>query len=111
VNGINTRNLLVAVSFWCFVAILAGCSKQESDTSASAESAPSGEPSTAADQAGEELGTADAVALAGEFAKQCSGDVVASRECTVLRSLLVVEVTFALEEIERSRDQRGTEEA
>jgi len=87
--------------------LVSGCSR---DTSASAvnaraQSAPGGQ------QQGELLGTGDAIELAADYERQCSREEKPSRDCEILRGLLVVEVAIALEEIERSRDQRGTEEA
>ena len=49
--------------------------------------------------------------LPGMYRERCLEDEGDERECSFLRSLLVVELTMALEEIERSRDQRGADEA
>lgn len=45
------------------------------------------------------------------FRTRCLEKGEASPECPFLRKLVVVEMTMALEEIERARDQRGTAEA
>jgi hypothetical protein len=57
----------------------------------------------------EESGSA--VDFAAAYDEECDSGKNTSFDCEVLRSLLVVEVAMALEEIERSGDQRGTEEA
>jgi hypothetical protein len=49
--------------------------------------------------------------LSTAFVERCSDDDGASLECEMLRSLVVIDVVMALEEIERSRDQRGAGEA
>ena len=109
-----------AIALCLAVVCLIGCSKKEPEAdnaTASSSAAESAQPDAekageeAGDDTGEELGTGDALDLAAEYEKQCAGQGSASRDCAILRSLLVVEVTFALEEIERARDQRGTEEA
>jgi hypothetical protein len=60
---------------------------------------------------GEVLGTGDAIELAANYERQCSNEEKPSFNCEVLRSLLVVEVAMALQQIERSHDLRGTQEA
>jgi hypothetical protein len=49
--------------------------------------------------------------LAQAYRERCLDKRRGSRECELLRSLVVVETVAALEEIERSRDQRGAEQA
>jgi len=49
--------------------------------------------------------------LAIAYEKKCPKKKDASLECEILRSLVIAEVVFALEEIEQARDQRGAEEA
>lgn len=49
--------------------------------------------------------------LAIAYEKKCATMEDASLECEILRSLVIAEVVLALEEIERARDQRGTEQA
>jgi hypothetical protein len=51
------------------------------------------------------------VELAADYEKQCAAETTPSEDCEILRSLLVVEVTTELRETEKSRDQRGTQEA
>ena len=49
--------------------------------------------------------------MAAEYEQRCGTLDKPTRECDILRSLLVVEVAAALEEAEASRDKRATEEA
>jgi hypothetical protein len=49
--------------------------------------------------------------LPGIYRERCIDDDGDEQQCRFLRTLLVVEITMALEEIERSRDQRGADEA
>lgn len=49
--------------------------------------------------------------MAAEYEQKCGSQETPTRECDILRSLLVVEVAAALEEAEAVRDQRATEEA
>jgi hypothetical protein len=51
------------------------------------------------------------IAVADAYRRDCPAAEKPSEQCIVLRSLVVTYVTLALEEIERSRDQRGTAEA
>ncbi len=111
----HPRNV-IAVALFLAVVGLIGCSKKEPEPASATRSTPAADSAQpageeAGDDTGEELGTGDALDLAAEYEKQCAGKPSGSRDCAILRSLLVVEVTFALEEIERARDQRGTEEA
>jgi hypothetical protein len=110
----NARISVVAISFWLALAsLVVGCSKKEEApaTTAVDSAAPPGDSSSpSSDSEDEELGTGDAVALAETYAKQCGSDA-SSDDCQILRSLLVVEVTAALQDIERARDNRGSEEA
>ncbi len=110
----NARISVIAISIWLAVAsLIAGCSKKEEApaTSAADSAASLGDSSSpSSDSEDVELGTGDAVALAETFKNQCGSDA-SSEECQVLRSLLVVEVTAALQDIERARDNRGSEEA
>jgi hypothetical protein len=57
------------------------------------------------------LNLAGANELAADYERQCGGEETPSENCEILRSLMVAEVTTALELMERSGDQRGTEEA
>ncbi len=98
------------------IGAFAGCSKDAS--SAQAANTPqtgvaAGATSTPppGQEQGETLGTGDALELAADYERQCAGEEKPSRHCEILRGLLVVEVAMALEEIERSGDQRGTQEA
>ena len=93
---------------------LSGCSgSQPPSETAAQQTAPGATASQ--EQAGsgakEELGSGDAVELAADYERQCGAETKPSEDCEILRSLLVVEVTTALQETERSRDQRGTQEA
>lgn len=106
----NRSNVLIT-ALCLSVVCLSGCSKKEPETGATSESSSSAESVQAAGEKGEEMGTGDAIALAAEFRKKCSDTASESRECAILHSLAVVEATFALEQIERARDQRGSEEA
>lgn len=49
--------------------------------------------------------------FAEKYIERCSGADGDERECEVLHGLVVVETVLALQEIQASRDQRGTEEA
>jgi hypothetical protein len=112
--------MILAVTLW-----IAACSGDE-------ESQPQDqahETAPAAPAADVPIVSADATVDAGEFVlrvkngsylstvlpaiyrERCIDDDGDERECGFLRSLLIVEVTMALEEIERSRDQRGADEA
>jgi hypothetical protein len=107
--------LLVTLSIGAF----AGCSKDASSAQAAntpqTNVAAGAATPTAAPQAGqsegETLGTGDALQLAADYERQCASEEKPSRDCEPLRGLLVVEVAMALEEIDRSGDQRGTQEA
>jgi hypothetical protein len=113
----NARHPVLRLMICSTIGLLVvACSKDEPETSASATPPPTqlaATPGAAKTKpvAEEPLGSGDAVGLAAEFARQCGGDAAPSRDCEILRSLLVVEVATALEEIGRSRDQRGTAEA
>jgi hypothetical protein len=95
---------------------LAGCSKQESQESAPATKA---QPLVAAQQPASPTvqgmsAAARAVGargMAAEYKKHCGSQATKSRDCELLRSLLVAEVVIALEMTERSKDQRGTTQA
>ena len=110
----NARISVVAISLWLAVAtLIVGCSKKEDApaTPAADSAAPLADSSSpSSDSEDEELGTGDAVALAETFKNQCGNDA-SSEDCQILRSLLVVEVTAALQDIERARDNRGSVEA
>jgi hypothetical protein len=97
--------------FFCliFTGALTGCSRDKPSTSSSPAAGASQSP--AGQGAGEALGSADALALAADYERQCSAEEKPSRNCDILRSLLAAEVSVALQETERSRDQRGTQEA
>lgn len=58
-----------------------------------------------------QLGTGGVDALIAEYSGRCRNETVESLECEALRSLLVAEITTGLLKIEKSGDQRGTEEA
>jgi hypothetical protein len=58
-----------------------------------------------------QLGTGGVDGLIAEYNSRCKNESVESVECEALRSLLVAEVTTGLLKIEKSGDQRGTEEA
>ena len=100
---------------------LTGCSRDTSDTSTTPDNASqtsavvggASTPSTpaATEEEGETLGTGDAIELVADYERQCADEETPSRPCEILRGLLVVEVAMALEDIERSRDQRGTQDA
>ena len=97
--------LLVAVSF------LAGCSSSQPASETTAQTAPAATASQAQTGQSEALGTGDAVELAADYQRQCGSEANPSLDCEALHNLLIGEVTVALQEIERSRDQRGTQEA
>ncbi len=110
----NAPISVVAISLWLAVAtLIVGCSKKEDAPASTAadSAAPLGDSSSpSSDSEDEELGTGDGVALAETFKNQCGSDA-SSEDCQILRSLLVVEVTAALQDIERARDNRGSVEA
>jgi hypothetical protein len=49
--------------------------------------------------------------LPNRYKQECKAGEQLSRDCEIMRSLLVVDAIMALEDIQRSRDQRGTEQA
>ena len=110
----NAPISVIAISLWLAVAtLIVGCSKKEDAPASTAadSAAPLGDSSSpSSDSEDEELGTGDGVALAETFKNQCGSDA-SSEDCQILRSLLVVEVTAALQDIERARDNRGSVEA
>jgi hypothetical protein len=57
------------------------------------------------------LNLAGANELAADYERKCGSQETPSDDCEILRGLMVAEVTTALELLERSGDQRGTEEA
>lgn len=85
-----------------------GCSQDPTPTVSAAQltaTAPSGQnPGTA-------MGTLGSLDLIADFERECGNAKTLTAHCRVLRSLLAVEVTVALESIARSRDQRGAEAA
>ncbi len=105
----NARIPILMLSVWL---VMAGCSKKE-EGSVPADSATEAHatPNTSDDQEDVELGSGDVVTLAETFANECTGDAASSQECQILRSLLVVETTMALQDLERSRDKRASAEA
>jgi len=99
--------LLIAVA-------LAGCSGSQPPSEATAQQTAQGAaipPAQSGPAPTEPLGTSDAVELAADYQKQCAGEATPSEDCEILRSLLVVEVAEAMKEIERSKDQRGAQDA
>jgi len=94
--------------------LLSSCSGSQAPSETAAQQTTSAAPAPQAQSgpaAKEELGTGDAVELAADYEKQCAAETTPSEDCEILRSLLVVEVTTELRETEKSRDQRGTQEA
>ena len=81
-----------------------GCSSAKADSLAGGRGGPQS-------PGGNAQGAARPHALAADYERQCSNQQKPTRNCEILRGLLAVEVTLALQEIERSGDQRGTEEA
>jgi hypothetical protein len=57
------------------------------------------------------LGTLGPMDLIADYERECVAPQTTSAHCEALRSVLVIETAMALEAIERSRDQRGVEEA
>jgi hypothetical protein len=57
------------------------------------------------------LNLAGANELAADYERKCGTEETPSKDCEILRGLLIAEVTTALELMERSGDQRGTQEA
>jgi hypothetical protein len=57
------------------------------------------------------LNLAGANELAADYERKCGSEETPSKDCEILRGLLIAEVTTALELMERSGDQRGTQEA
>jgi hypothetical protein len=55
--------------------------------------------------------TGDSDALFADYKRLCAGKRPRSRECEILRSLIVAKVVLALEWTERTRDQRGVAQA
>jgi len=58
-----------------------------------------------------QLGTGGVDALVAAYSSRCKTETVESLECEALRSLLVAEVTTGLLKLEKSGDQRATDEA
>lgn len=114
----------------CIALSLLSCSDNESEPEAevtAAEASEHADESTAVDagadavtdasapDAGDwsyvERDPAEGIAVADAYRRDCPSVEEPSDQCVLLRSLAVTYVTLALEEIERTRDQRGTAEA
>ena len=111
--NVNARtSILIIASCLAIATLVAGCSKKE-ETPASADSATAehASSSTSGKQENVKLGTGNVAALAKTFESECTGNAAATQQCEILRSLLVVETTMALEDLERSRDKRASAEA
>ena len=97
-----------------FAGLLTGCSGSSAsapnETAAPVAAAQTGAKAGAAGQA-QGLFTGDTNRLVADYKRQCAGKRPRSRDCEILRSLIVVEVVTGLEMTERSRDQRGTAQA
>jgi len=106
---------MVGAALSLLVIALAGCSSSQPASETTAQQTDAAAAATAPAQTGpaptEPLGTSDAVDLATDYQKQCASEATPSEDCEILRNLLVVEVSEALKEIEKSRDKRGTEDA
>jgi len=110
----TTRHALpLAVLLLLAAGPLSSCSgtKTEAPTNAPRMPAAGTQPAPIGQGQGEALGTSDGIELAADYQRQCGAEEKPSRDCEILRSLVVAEVTTALQEIERSRDQRGATEA
>jgi hypothetical protein len=97
---------------------LSGCSRQEPGSSTPAAPATSAPQTLVGEQPPrppqswpEALNLAGASELAADYERKCGSEETPSEACDILRGLMVAEVTTVLELIERSGDQRGTEEA
>lgn len=97
---------------------LIGCSRQEPGSSTPATPATSAPQTLVGDQPPrppqswpEALNLPGAEELVADYERQCGGEGTPSEACDIRRGLIVAEVATALEMIERSGDQRGTEEA
>src|SRR5688572_2099600 len=97
----------IGVPFFLGLCVLGGCSRQPSTAVNAASAAVAGQTGKG-DVPGSMGGV---VEMAAEYEQRCANLDTPTRECDILRSLLVVEVAAALEEAEASRDKRATEEA
>lgn len=57
------------------------------------------------------LATTETTKLFADYQSQCAGKKPRSRDCEILRSLVVAEIATGLQFMELARDQRGTAEA
>jgi hypothetical protein len=120
-------NHIFSVALALFIALsLLSCSDDESEPEAGSTAAGASEPadeSTAADAVADastpdagnrpyvERDPGEGIAVADAYRQECPAVEEPSEQCVLLRSLVVAYVAISLEEIERSRDQRGTAEA
>src|SRR5436190_3003917 len=99
--------------------LLAGCSSQKAASEQNALAVPAGTTTNSAgtQPAPPEMGkaqglfTSNGSKLAADYQRQCAGEKTPPENCEILRSLLVAEVVTDLELTERSKDQRGVQEA
>lgn len=108
------RNVFALALAAFSITLHAGCSNQDTGftvTAASAQATGSDKGPVRSSSWAESLGRDDALKLATDYQKLCAGQATSSTRCEILRSLLVANVSTTLELIERSRDQRGVEQA
>ncbi len=94
---------------------MSGCSSQPAQEDAPAVSTAVAAQSTSGGQTPalvlQPADNSGSLRLASDYKQKCAGQQTPSRECQILRSLLVAEVSTALELIQRSGDQRGVAQA
>jgi hypothetical protein len=104
-----------AVALTAFsITLHAGCSDQDTRftlAAATAQATGSDKGPAKSTSWAESLGRDDAMKQAAGYHKLCAGEAAPSTRCEILRSLVVANVSTTLELIERSRDQRGVEQA
>ena len=108
-SAMTRRSLsLAAGGFLSWTLVLSGCSQpgasSASAAGSSATQAPAGGQSPALDTTG-------ASKLFADFRSQCVGKQPRSRQCEMLRSLVVAETAVALRMAERAKDKRAVEHA
>lgn len=120
-SSVIVPRLVFALSFLLAISACSGDAEDEpraeaTEARASAAAGPVAESAGAKLKEGEFVlevsnGSYLSKVLPGMYRERCIDDEGDELECGFLRRLLVVEVTMALEEIARSRDQRGADEA